>query len=372
MKNPVRLLVLLAVTAAGVIAAASPAQAAEREGGAVFVQTNNPAGNSIDAYRRNGDGSLTFVAAYATGGLGGRETGSASDPLATQGSLALAADGRLLVAVNAGSNSISVFRVSGAHLQLVQVLGSGGSFPTGIAIHDYLAYALNAGGTGAVSGFRIGGRSLEPIAGSTRTLGLANATPPFFLSSPAQVGFTPDGGHLIVTAKTNGMVDVFSVGDGGRLSAAPVKNAAAPVPFAWVFDRAGRLVLNFAGSSSLQTFAINENNTIAPVSAPVSDAQAALCWVTPAAGYLYGSNTGSNNVSQFKVLHNGTVVLVNSIAASGIPGAIDSAAAGGFLYVQSGGSGTVHVFAIGEGGALTRVQIAGVPGGGSQEGIVAD
>jgi 6-phosphogluconolactonase (cycloisomerase 2 family) len=144
------------------------------------------------------------------------------------------------------------------------------------------------------------------------------------------------------------------------------------VPFAWVFDAAGRIVLNFAGTSSLETLTVNEDNTISPVSAPVSDTQAALCWITPAGGYLYTSNTGSGTVSQFQVLANGTVVLVNPVAASGIPGVTDSAAAGGqTLYVQSGLSSTVHAFSIGPGGALSPIQVAAVPDGGSQEGIVA-
>ena len=63
-------------------------------------------------------------------------------------------------------------------------------------------------------------------------------------------------------------------------------------------------------------------------------------------------------------------MLVNPIAASGIPGATDSAARGQTLYVQSGASSTVHVFSIGAGGALTPIQVAAVPDGGSQEGIV--
>lgn len=370
MKNPFRLFVMLAAAVAA-LAVSAPAQAAEGsdEAGAAFVQTNDPAGNSIDAYRRNGDGSLTFDASYATGGLGGRENGAGSDPLATQGSLRLVAGGRLLVAVNAGSNTISVFAVHGARLDLVQVLPSGGPFPTATGTRGDLLYVLDAGGAGFVSGFRIDGARLHAIAGSTRTLGLANTTPPFFLNSPAQVGFTPDGEHLIVTTKLNGTVDVFAVGRDGLLSAAPVKNpVASPVPFAWVFDRDGRMVLNFAGTSSLQTFTVNEDGTITPVSASVSDTQAALCWVTPAAGYLYTSNTGSNDVSQYNVV-DGTPVLVRAVAATGIKGATDSAAAGRYLYVQSGLSGTVSVYAIGEGGALALVQVANVPDGGSQEGI---
>jgi lactonase family protein with 7-bladed beta-propeller len=368
MKSPIRLLVVVAAMAATAVAAALPAQASSSAGGAVFVQTNDPLGNSIDAYHRNGDGTLTFLTSYPTGGLGGRALGAGSDPIATQGSLRL--DDGLLLAVNPGSDTVSAFAVNGDQLALSQVVDSGGPFPASIATHGNLVYVVDAGGAGFVSGFRLAGGKLHPIEGSTRILGLANGNPPFFLSSPAQVGFTPDGAHLVVTTKTHNTVDVFSVNPDGRLSAAPTDNAAGPVPFAWVFDSAGRIVLNFAGTSSLETLTVNEDNTISPVSGAVTDGQAALCWVTPAAGYLYASNTGSGNVSQFHVLADGSVVLVNPIAASGIPGATDSAARGQTLYVQSGASSTVHVFSIGAGGALTPIQVAAVPDGGSQEGIV--
>jgi 6-phosphogluconolactonase (cycloisomerase 2 family) len=254
---------------------------------------------------------------------------------------------------------------------LTQVLDSGGSFPTGFAVRDDLVYVQDGGGQGAVSGYRIAGRKLHPIEDSTRTLDLGNTPNPFFLASTAEVGFTPDGAHLIVTTKTHGTVDVFSVGRNGRLSSTPVKNApAGPVPFAFVFDPAGRLILNFAGTSSLEALTVNGDNTITPVTAPVSDTQAALCWVTSAAGFEYTTNTGSGDLSQFSIPSGGTPVLVNPIAAGSIPGATDSAAAGGsFLYVQSGTSSAVHVFAIGAGGSLTRIQVASVPDGDDQEGI---
>lgn len=367
MKALVRLLVALAVSVVAVVVAI-PAQAAA-PGHAVFVQTNDPSRNSIDVFVRNGDGTLTFSNSYATGGLGGRETGAGSDPLASQGSLTLIPGAGLLVAVNAGSNTISVFDVIGDRLALAQVLPSGGLFPTGVAVHGKLVYILNAGGPGAVSGFRVAGGMLHPIAGSTRSLGLPNANPPFFLSSPAEAGFTPDGAHLVVTTKTNSTVDVFTVGPDGRLSAAPVRNIEAGVPFAFVFDSAGRMVLNFAASSALQLFTVNADSTITPASAPVSDGQAAACWITPAAGFDYVSNTGSGDISQFQETGAG-VTLVNPIAAAGVNGAIDSASAGGaFLYVQAGLEGTVHVFAVGAGGVLAPVQVVAVPGGASQEGI---
>ncbi|HVH64296.1 MAG TPA: hypothetical protein VNA65_11925, partial [Candidatus Dormibacteraeota bacterium] len=271
--------------------------------------------------------------------------------------------------VNAGSDTISVFHVDGDNLRLAQVLPSGGPFPTSFAAHGNTAYVLDAGGDGFVSGYRIAEGGLEPIPGSTRALGLANSNPPFFVKSPAEVGYTPDGKQLIVTTKLHSTVDVFSVEPGGRLSVAPTKNPAAGVPFAFGFE-GNLLVLNFAGNSSLQTFTVNADNTITPVSQPVSDGQAALCWITRARGFEYASNTGSNNVSQFRVDGDGAVSLVNSNAASNIGGAIDSAAAGGrYLYVQSGLEGTIHVFSIGSDGSLTQIQVAPVPDGAAQEGI---
>lgn len=376
MRSSIRLLwTVAAMTAAALVAGAAPAQASTGEGedrNAVFVQTNDPHGNAIAAYHREADGTLTLSAIYRTGGLGGRTAGSASDPLASQGSLVLVRSQALLLAVNAGSDTISVFRVAGDNLRLDQVIESGGEFPTGFAVHGNLVYVLDAGGKGHVSGFRIRGGRLHAIEDSTRSLRLGNTTPPFFLTAPAQVGFTPDGRHLIVTTKTNNTVDVFSVGAEGQLSAQPVSNAEAGVPFAFVFDGAGRMVLNFAGTSSLETFTVNANNTLTPVSAPATDGQVALCWVASAHGFEYAANTGSNNVSEFKIGSNGSVSLINATAASNIPGAIDIASADGrFLYVESGASSSVYAFQIGAGGALTAIQVAHVPDGGDLEGIAA-
>lgn len=376
MKSLIRLLGFAVPIAAAVISVASvPAQASEGEDGnghAVFVQTNSLSGNAIAAYHRNADGTLTYRTSYATGGLGGRESGAAVDALASQNSLLLVREARLLLAVNAGSNSVSVFRVEGDRLHLNQVISSGGPFPTGLAVHDDLVYVMDAGGQGYVSGYTLEDGRLQPIAGSTRSLGLGGNPVPFFLGSPAEVGFTPDGAHLVVTTKTHNTVDVFAVGEEGQLSAQPVKNAVSGVPFAFLFDHAGRLVLNYAGSSSLQTFTVGANGTISPADAAVSDGQAGLCWATAARGFVYTGNTGKDNVSQFRVNADGSITLVRAIAASGIRGAIDIGQAGGrFLYVESEVESSVHAFAIGADGSLAAIQVVTVPDGFSLEGIVA-
>ena len=77
------------------------------------------------------------------------------DHLASQGSLTYDRQDGLLFAVNAASNTISVFGVFGDRLALRQVLASGGSFPVSIAVADGLVYVLNAEEGGSVQGFRV-------------------------------------------------------------------------------------------------------------------------------------------------------------------------------------------------------------------------
>ena len=146
MRHLIRLSAVIAAMATALLGAPAVLANAD-EGGhhAVFVQTNDPNGNSIAAYSQNENGSLTYTATYATGGNGGRAAGAVSDPLASQSSLVYANQYHLLLAPNAGSNTVSVFRVRGDRLRLEQIVASGGPFPASIAVHDNLAFVLDAG-----------------------------------------------------------------------------------------------------------------------------------------------------------------------------------------------------------------------------------
>ena len=342
---------------------------------AVFVETNDPAGNSVVAYARHDDGTLTWVATYPTGGNGGRAAGAAVDPLASQSGLVIDAEHGLLFAPNAGSSTVSVFSVSGDTLHLNQVVASGGPFPASIGVHGDLAYVLDGGFAGYVQGYRIEGGTLHPIEGSLRSLGLGNGNPPAFLQSPGQVGFTPDGSHLVITMKGNGggSVDVYGVSADGRLSDTPAITAAGGNAFAFVFDPAGRLVIVNAAFGNLSTYTVNGDGTLTLVSAGASSGQKGACWVTAAGANYYTGNTGSASLSDFGIDSSGSVTLKSSLAATGIPGAIDMAASsdGHFLYAQSGGSGTVQAFAVNGDGSLSLLGSWRIPDGASQEGIAA-
>ncbi|HMC71488.1 MAG TPA: beta-propeller fold lactonase family protein, partial [Mycobacteriales bacterium] len=295
MKHRSGLFALLAVVAAALVGAqAAGADDAHGGKGVVFVQTNQPAGNQIVAYDQAGDGTLSAAGTYATGDNGGAALpGTESDHLASQGSLAYDAEHQQLIAVNAGSDTVSAFRVKGDRLELENVLASGGQFPASVGVHDDLAYVLNSGGTGIVQGFRIGQHGLEAIPSSARSLGLANTDPPNFLSAPGQVGFTPDGSKLIVTTKAStSSIDVFQVDNDGLLSATPVTNpSATPVPFAFTFGPGGRLVAGEAGASSVTTYQIGQDGTLADPKSQ-TDGQVALCWIERVGRLYFVSNTG--------------------------------------------------------------------------------
>ena len=365
-------LAILAVVGALTLVGAAPAFAHGHHGspGVVFVQTNEPGGNKIDAFDRGSDGRLNLAGTYPTGGLGGvAAPGTESDHLASQGSLALA-DGRTLIAVNAGSDTVTSFRVHGDRLQLRSIVNSGGQFPASVAVSGTLVYVLNSGGTGIVSGFWLRGSRLVPIPGSARSLGLANGDPPNFLTAPGQIGFTPDGRKLLVTTKAStSSIDVFAVRNDGRLSASPVVNpSATPVPFAFTFG-SGRLVAGEAGTSSVTTYVVSSGGTLGdPRSA--SDGQAALCWILRVGNVYYVSNTGSNDLSSFTVDSAGTPSLLQAVAATTNPGPIDLATSGGYLYAETGTTGTVDEFAVNSDGTLTSIgTVAGLPPG--LEGIAA-
>jgi len=387
LRTPLAMLVLgaAAVLASPVAAgAATPYSAPSHHGaalhddrsgpaGAVFVQTDSASGNRIDVFQRQAGGALTQAGSYATGGNGGVESGAVVDSLASQNSVVY--DDGDLYAVNAGSDTISVFAVFGDRLLLLEVLPSGGTFPTSIAARGHGVYVLNAGGAGTVAGFVRFGPFLVPIPGDRASLGLDNTTPPNYLMGPGDIGFTPDGRQLIVTTKASGSeIDVFSIGFFGYLSKPVVNPSTTPVPFSFAFGPGGTLVVAEAADSAVSTYRVNPDGTLTGLSS-LADGQAALCWITPARGIDYVANAGSNNLSGYRVGNGGSLSLVGSggVVAGTDAGPIDMAASpdGRYLYAQAGGAGAIDEFAVDSGGGLAPIgSVTGL--GAGIEGIAAD
>jgi 6-phosphogluconolactonase (cycloisomerase 2 family) len=339
----------------------------------VFVQTDNTAGNQIVAYDRAANGTLTQAGIYNTGGLGGELEGSVVDHLASQGSLAYDQKDGLLLAVNAASNTIAVFGVSGDRLALRQVLSSGGSFPVSVAVDRGLVYVLNAEEGGSVQGYVVSAGRLSPIPGSNRALGLNPTESPQFTHTPGQVAFSPQGSQLVVTTKANGSdIDVFGVSAFGLLSKAPVVNSEpGAVPFAVAFDQEGALVVAEAGTNSLASFALRQDGSVSQLDS-VRTEQEATCWVARAGSHFYVSNAASGSLSDFQSSAGGQLLTFLGDTETDA-GTVDAAVSGRsrFLYVQAGGAGIVDEFAIGAQGALSKIGSVTVPGAAGGEGIVA-
>jgi 6-phosphogluconolactonase (cycloisomerase 2 family) len=365
------------VTVAGLAApalasSASPSFGPGWGGGVVFVQTDNTAGNQVVAYQRAADGTLSQSGTYATGGLGGILNGSVVDHLSSQGSLTYDPWNSLLFAVNAGSNTVSVFGVHGDQLTLRQVVSSGGTFPVSVAARGDLVYVLNALNGGTLQGYRVFAGFLVPLPGSSRALGLNPNATPQFINTPGQVAFTPDGSQLVVTTKFNGSdIDVFGVGPWGWLSAAPVVNSEPGfAPFAISFDQYGNMVIAGPGTNALDTFALSPDGTVSLLSS-VGTGQAATCWVAPAGPFLFASNAGSASESGYTSSPGGQLTLLGATATDAGTTDASAAAGGRFLYVRAGAAGIVDEFAVSPTGSLTPIGSVTVPDAVGGEGIVA-
>jgi hypothetical protein len=344
----------------------------ETASGEVFVQTDAVSGNAIAVYDRTAGGTLRAAGTYPTGGLGGVLNGSVVDHLASQGSLAYDRTRGLLYAVNAGSDTVTVFSVSGDRLIRRQVIGSGGTFPVSIAVRGNLLYVLNARDGGSVQGFLRIGAALVRVPAWHRDLGLNPAQTPEFTSTPGQVAFTPDGTKLVVTTKGNGNdIDVFAVGAFGGLSAKPVVNAdPGNVPFAVSFDAGGHLAVAEAGANAIATFTLHPDGTVTLVDRAATG-QAATCWIASDGTGFYASNAGSGTLSGYGDDGSGTLQPLGTTVTDA--GTVDAVASpdGQYLYAQAGAKGIVDEFRVGAGGSLTAIGSVTVPGAVGGEGIAA-
>lgn len=335
-----------------------PAAAQTGAPGFVYVMTNQPTGNAIVQYRRSPDGSLTHLRTVATQGSG-YSTGSV-DSLGSQDSLVLSSDGTRLLAVNAGSNEISVLDAGSQRLTLLNKLSSGGEFPSSVAVYGSLVYVLNAHGTPNVSGFRLNPNGLTAIANSTYNL------PGGITADPHDIRFSQDGTRLLVTEGGTNEIDVLELDSRGLVIGVVTESSVGSNPFGMRFGRNGILVNAEAHTASVSSYALTPEDTLVAISGAVPDTQAAACWIslTNDGRFAFVSNTASGTLSSYQIAGNGTLGLASAVAASlGAGKPIDSALSSGseFLYVLDSALGRIAAFQI-HGGSLKPVgTITGLP-----------
>jgi 6-phosphogluconolactonase len=350
--------IIAAVTvAAAALTIVGPGAVAASSGhaGTVYIETNAASGNAVAGYERHADGTLTWSADYATGGKG---TGAG---LGSQGSVALSADGRTLVAVNAGSDDVSAFAVGhDGTLHLVSRAPAGGTDPISVAIHGDLVYVLDAGGDGNIAGLLSFGGHLLAVPGWTRPLSGAG-------TSPEQIAFSPDGRVLVVTEKGANEIVTYRVGWFGRAGAPDVQASAGAAPYGFAFDSRGRLFVSEAATSALSSYSVGRSGHLTTLSASVVNGQLAACWValTPNGREAYAIDAHSSTISSYAIHANGSITLDQGLATStgGGTAPLDASVSpdGRDLYVLLSATQQISSFAIGSHGTLTAIGTVSAP-----------
>ena len=328
-------------------------------GGAVYTQTNAPTGNAVHRFDRGPDGSLTPVATYRTGGIG---TGSA---LQSQGAIALSDDGRLLVAVDAGSNDIAAFRVGRrGHLTLVDREPSGGNTPVSVDIAGGSVYVLNRDGVANVTGFDLDGSGqLRARTTTSLTVGATGA---------AQVSVAPDGRDLVVTERGSNRLETLPLRF-GRIGTPVVTASSGAVPFGFAFSPRGDLIVSEAGASTVSSYRLNGNGALRPITTALAVGQGAACWVVVTAdGRFAYTGNASGSLSGFAIARDGglTALTPGGLTAAS-PRPNDLAVAGSYLYAVNPAVGEVTAYRVGADGRLDALPGVANLGAGQLAGLAA-
>ena len=214
---------VLAVVLAGPANASAQGRTADgaagHSTGYVYLDNNTARTNTISGFSRSANGALTALpgSPFVAGGAG------LGAGIASQGAIRTADDGQYLLAVDAGSNQISVLRV-GADGSLTPVPGSpfasGGVEPDSIAVNNGLVYVSNTGAGGTnYTGFTLSpGGQLHPIPGSTVTLPDG--------SGPGDVVLNGDNTKLVGTRVNTSLIDSFTL----NRRRAPARRPGSPLP----------------------------------------------------------------------------------------------------------------------------------------------
>jgi len=340
--------VALALLASGLFFLTGSANAADGNAGVVYTESNASAGNAVLVYQRAADGTLAAHGSISTGGLG---TGSG---LGSQGALALTRLDHWLIAVNAGSNDVSVISL-GNH-RIASRTSSGGTTPVSVTVHENLVYVLNAGND-TISGFwlRPDGH-LMPIPGSTKPLSATNA-------GGAQISFAEEGRVLVVTEKNTNEIDTYTVGANGVAVGPTTHTSNGGVPFGFAVSRQNTLVVSEAAANAASSYRVAANGNVNLVTGSVANGQVAPCWVavTRNGRYAYTADAHNGTISGYGLAGNGQLTLLQGAAA--VPGGapLDESISRNdkFLYVLNPSLGMIDVLHIQGNGSLAALTNAG-------------
>jgi 6-phosphogluconolactonase (cycloisomerase 2 family) len=285
----------------------------------IYVETNDFHNNenAIIAYRNKGDGTVEELTGspFPTGGAGVGNPMQILGPDDSDTQLKLTDDKQFLLAVNAGSNTIAVFRVR-SDGGLSPVAGSpfpsGGQTPVSIDVKGKYVFVVN--------------KSQDPLHPPTLAPnyvtftidhdGALTQVPDALFetaagSSPAQALVSKNGKFLFGADflgfqlhPPRGTLRSFTMDNSGKLS--PVAGTPYTIPGIggalglWQHPQANVLYVGFPLQAKVGVYTINQSSGVLTFQSTV-DAGPAACWIrtTKTGDYLYVLNSGENSISMY-------------------------------------------------------------------------
>ncbi|PNP47721.1 hypothetical protein TGAM01_v202996 [Trichoderma gamsii] len=362
-------LLVLGLTSLATESAAAPTSCPPpnvKPGRAIYI-TSNQQQNSIIALPIGRNGQLSAGTLTSTGGSGSSilnqngnvKTPATADVLSSQSAVTVADN--YLFAVNAGSNTVSMFAIDPLNPTRLTMVGRPaavpGDFPVTVG-----ASAKNklvcVGATGAKSGVSCASFSSKGLGkmDQLRPVGLNQTTPP--VGPPNTIGqvfFSEDEETLYTTVKgnpgtnTTGTLGVFAVDqpcDGrgavavsqeGKLNVldqTAVLFGAAPLP--------GSQILSSDAAFGAVMLSVDTETGTASVKNVIDVAgQKATCWATlsPETNTVFLGDAGFDRFVELSST-DGSIQSITNLN-TGDPGINDLKAAGSFIYALSPGNATV-------------------------------
>lgn len=336
----------------------------------IYSMSNAAECNEIMAFHQEANGNLTFIKAYKTGGKGtGEQT---VDPLMSQGSIVLSDNNRFLFGVNAGSNSISSFKITNSGTLLpADVQHCGGFFPVSIATHRNLLYVVNRGDGSSIpsniTGFWVDENGmLSEMKLATKPLSSKSA-------QPTCIVFNYESRKIAVSEVNTNLISIFTIQQDGTLFGPVVNTSSGAGPFGSVFLTNKILLVSEAGANALSSYTVNHDGTLSVISSSVPNFQMATCWVSLSQNrrFAYTSNAGGHTITTYDIEFNGLLRVSNIIYSTkdGTGAPIDNGVCSSYLFVLNGNEGSLSVFQTGPEDKLIRTQVFGdtcLPKTGSQ------
>ncbi|KAK1958878.1 hypothetical protein LY78DRAFT_707365 [Colletotrichum sublineola] len=324
--------------------------------------TTNDKVNSVVALPISGNGRLTGATSFKTGGAGSNffdpaaNASAAPDALASQSALTVA--GNNLFAVNAGSNTLTMFAIDEADPTKLTMVGKPvavpAEFPNTVAASDKNKLVC-VGSSGAVSGISCASFSGAGIAAmdKLRPIELNQTTPPAGPTNTiSQAFFSNDENTLFTTVKgdptknNTGFLAAYKVQAAkGCKSVSQDDVRSSPDGTAVLFGsstipNSNDLFVTDA-SFGAAVLSLDGGNNAAVKGKAAVDGQRATCWATvsSATNSAFVTDVGSNRLVEMS-LKNASIMNIVDLSANGDPGLTDLKAAGKFVYALSPGNGT--------------------------------